>query len=58
MISKLTATCRVMVILTTEDPTLAFRNQPKLFFSLTFLKIDPKTKNFNVFFSPYIGADI
>lgn len=34
MISKLTATCRVMVILTTEDPTLAFMNQPKrqLFF--------------------------
>lgn len=56
LISKLT-TYRVMAILTTEDPTLAFRNQPKRQDVFDFTeKIDPKSKNFQfwkLFFSFY-----
>lgn len=50
LISKLTATNRVMAVLTTEDPTPAFRNQPKCQDFLDFAeKIHPKPKNFNAF---------
>lgn len=50
LISKMTVTNRVMAILTTEDPTLAFRNQPKHQDVFDFAeKIDPKPKNFNSF---------
>lgn len=46
-----------MAILTTEDPTLAFRNQPKRQDVFDFTeKIDPKSENFQfwkLFFSFY-----
>lgn len=52
LISKLTATYRAMALLTTEDPTLAFRNQPKRQDVFDFTEnIDPKPKKFFFFLS-------